>query len=56
MYKIHRVVIGVMEPKNFVNCEGSRILKDQGIIVDYLKGMEDDCLFANRHIVQSTNT
>uniref|UniRef100_K3XAD7 CMP/dCMP-type deaminase domain-containing protein n=1 Tax=Globisporangium ultimum (strain ATCC 200006 / CBS 805.95 / DAOM BR144) TaxID=431595 RepID=K3XAD7_GLOUD len=48
--KVHRVVVGVMEPKNFVVCEGVRLLQDAGVEVELLKGLEEECLAPNRHL------
>jgi pyrimidine deaminase RibD-like protein len=41
---IQRCFIGVGEPKDFVVCEGAQRLKDAGIDVVWLPGMEDECL------------
>jgi pyrimidine deaminase RibD-like protein len=41
---IRRCFIGVGEPDDFVQCEGARKLKDAGIEVHWVKGLEDDCL------------
>lgn len=46
--KIKRCIIGAGEPDDFVNCEGAEKLKDAGIEVIWLKGLEDDCLQAAR--------
>ncbi len=48
--KVARVIIGVMEPNNFVQCEGVRLLREQGIQVDLLKGLEAECLAPNQHL------
>ncbi|GAB9466184.1 Cytidine deaminase-like protein [Globisporangium polare] len=48
--KVGRVVVGVMEPKNFVVCEGVRLLQDAGVQVALLQGLEDECLAPNRHL------
>ncbi|TRM62753.1 diaminohydroxyphosphoribosylamino-pyrimidine deaminase [Schizophyllum amplum] len=45
---IRRCFIGVGEPDDFVQCEGARKLKDAGIEVIWLRGMEDECLAAAR--------
>uniref|UniRef100_A0AAV1TX54 CMP/dCMP-type deaminase domain-containing protein n=1 Tax=Peronospora matthiolae TaxID=2874970 RepID=A0AAV1TX54_9STRA len=47
---VARVVIGVMEPKTFVICEGVRLLKDAGVDVLLLQGLELDCLAPNAHL------
>lgn len=46
--KIRRCFIGVGEPDDFVNCEGAQKLKDAGIQVIWLKGLEQECLKAAR--------
>ncbi|RLN62878.1 hypothetical protein BBJ29_002690 [Phytophthora kernoviae] len=47
---VARVVIGVMEPKTFVICEGVQLLKDAGVDVKLLQGLEADCLAPNAHL------
>ncbi|ETI33247.1 hypothetical protein F442_19926 [Phytophthora nicotianae P10297] len=47
---VTRVVIGVMEPKTFVVCEGVQLLQDAGVDVKLLKGLEADCLAPNAHL------
>ncbi|KAK2466863.1 hypothetical protein APHAL10511_001121 [Amanita phalloides] len=42
--QIKRCYIGVGEPDDFVQCEGARKLKDAGVEVIWIKGMEDECL------------
>lgn len=39
-----RCFIGVGEPDDFVNCEGAQKLKDAGIEVIWLEGLEKECL------------
>ncbi|CAO3615951.1 unnamed protein product [Cunninghamella blakesleeana] len=51
-YKIPRVVIGVREPPNLVNCQGIQLLEQNDIEVFIVPGVEDDCLAPNRHILQ----
>jgi len=46
--KIRRCFIGVGEPNDFVDCEGAQKLKDVGIEVIWIKGMEQKCLEAAR--------
>jgi pyrimidine deaminase RibD-like protein len=46
--KIRRCFIGVGEPDDFVNCEGAQKLKNAGIEVIWLKGLEQECLKAAR--------
>lgn len=41
---IRRCFIGVGEPDDFVNCEGAQKLKDAGVEVIWLKGLEKECL------------
>jgi pyrimidine deaminase RibD-like protein len=48
--QVSRVVVGVMEPKNFVLCEGVQLLRDAGVQVDLLNGLEEECLAPNKHI------
>lgn len=48
--KVARVVVGAMEPANFVVCEGVRLLRDAGVAVALLQGLEADCLAPNRHL------
>jgi pyrimidine deaminase RibD-like protein len=42
--RMRRCFIGVAEPDDFVKCEGAQRLKDAGIQVIWLKGLEDECL------------
>jgi pyrimidine deaminase RibD-like protein len=42
--QIKRCYIGVGEPDDFVTCEGARKLKEAGIEVIWMKGIEDECL------------
>lgn len=46
--KIRQCFIGVGEPDDFVKCEGAQKLKDAGIEVVWLKGLEEECLKAAR--------
>ena len=43
-----RCFIGVGEPADFVNCEGAQKLKDAGIEVVWVDGMQDQCLAVAR--------
>ncbi|KAG6851028.1 hypothetical protein H0H93_004515 [Arthromyces matolae] len=45
---VKRCVIGVGEPDDFVDCEGAQKLKDAGIEVLWLEGLEDACIKAAR--------
>ncbi|EGG03416.1 uncharacterized protein MELLADRAFT_109238 [Melampsora larici-populina 98AG31] len=42
--RIGEVWLGVLEPKDFVVCEGVRKLKEMGILVGVIEGFEDECL------------
>jgi pyrimidine deaminase RibD-like protein len=42
--KVRRCFIGVGEPDDFVTCEGAHKLKNAGIDVIWLKGLEEECL------------
>jgi len=42
--KIKRCYIGVAEPDDFVKCEGANKLKEAGIEVIWLPGLEKECL------------
>lgn len=46
--QIRRCYIGVAEPDDFVTCEGAEKLKQNGIEVVWLKGLEQECLDAAR--------
>lgn len=46
--QIRRCYIGVAEPDDFVTCEGAEKLKQSGIEVVWLKGLEQECLDAAR--------
>ncbi|KAH0827171.1 diaminohydroxyphosphoribosylamino-pyrimidine deaminase [Lanmaoa asiatica] len=45
---IKRCIIGVGEPDDFVKCEGAQRLRDAGIDVVWLSGLEKQCLDAAR--------
>lgn len=45
---IKRCIIGVGEPDDFVECEGAQKLKDAGIDVVWLSGLEKQCVDAAR--------
>jgi len=47
--KVRRCFIGVGEPDDFVKCEGAQKLRDAGIEVIWVKGMEDECLRVARN-------
>lgn len=42
--RIRRCFIGVSEPDDFVNCEGAERVKNAGIEVIWLSGLEKECL------------
>jgi pyrimidine deaminase RibD-like protein len=42
--RIRRCYIGVAEPDDFVTCEGAEKLKQSGVEVVWLKGLEQECL------------
>ncbi|KAG6336404.1 hypothetical protein ID866_2677 [Astraeus odoratus] len=46
--RIKRCIIGVGEPDDFVKCEGARKLRDEGIEIVWLQGMQTACLAAAR--------
>jgi len=45
---VKRCIIGAGEPDDFVVCEGAQRLKDGGIEVIWMKGLEEECLCAAR--------
>ncbi|KAJ3478449.1 hypothetical protein NLI96_g9747 [Meripilus lineatus] len=45
---IRRCFIGVGEPEDFVKCEGAQRLKDAGVEVVWVKGLEKECLAVAR--------
>ncbi|KAJ6572907.1 cytidine deaminase-like protein [Mycena sp. CBHHK59/15] len=45
---VRRCFIGVGEPDDFVTCEGTQKLKDAGIEVIWMVGLEEECLKAAR--------
>lgn len=46
--RIHRCIIGVGEPDDFVDCEGGAKLTDAGIEIVWMEGMEEVCLTVAR--------
>ncbi|KAG2226357.1 hypothetical protein INT45_000525 [Circinella minor] len=50
--QIGRVVMGVREPPDLVQCTGLQQLKDHGIAVFVVPDVEDACLAPNRHILK----
>lgn len=51
---VKRIIVGVLEPSHFVNCEGVGLLKAQGIDVVKVEGFEEECLAPNRHVLDKT--
>ncbi|KAI7898329.1 cytidine deaminase-like protein [Cokeromyces recurvatus] len=49
--KLKRVVLGVREPPNLVNCEGIQLLEKEGIQVLIVPNVEEACLAPNQHIL-----
>ena len=48
---VGRVVVGVEEPKVFVSdCQGMRLLREGGVEVRRLEGLEAECLAMNQHL------
>ncbi|KAH8107054.1 cytidine deaminase-like protein [Cristinia sonorae] len=45
---IRKCYIGVGEPDDFVKCEGAQRLVNAGIAVEWIKGLEEECLKAAR--------
>lgn len=45
---VRRCIVGVGEPDDFVVCEGADKLRNAGIELVWLKGLEDECLQAAR--------
>ncbi|KAF8798077.1 diaminohydroxyphosphoribosylamino-pyrimidine deaminase [Phlegmacium glaucopus] len=52
--KIKRCIIGVGEPDDFVQCEGAQRLKDAGIEVIWLDGLQEECLAVARRGVRQS--
>ncbi len=49
---IARVVIGAMEPSNFIDqCQGAVLLEKAGIHITILRGYREKCLAPNRHLI-----
>ncbi|EIE86643.1 hypothetical protein RO3G_11354 [Rhizopus delemar RA 99-880] len=48
---IKRVVVGVREPPNLVNCEGIGLLEKHNIEVVIVPGVQEACLAPNQHIL-----
>lgn len=48
---IKRVVLGVREPPNLVNCEGIDLLEREGVQVYIVPDVQEACLAPNKHIL-----
>jgi pyrimidine deaminase RibD-like protein len=46
--RIKKCYIGAPEPPDFVTCEGAKILRDAGVEVIWVKGLEEECLSVAR--------
>ena len=46
--KVKRCMIGVSEPDDFVKCEGAQKLKEAGIEVIWVDGLQNECLAVAR--------
>ena len=54
---VQRVVVGVEEPKVFISdCQGMRMLREAGVEVRRLEGLEDECLAPNRHVLDANKS
>ncbi len=49
--KIKKVVFAASEPKDFVDCEGEKVLKNAGVKVTKFEKLEKKALDVNRHIL-----
>jgi len=47
---VKEVIIGVQEPDDFVTCEGVKVLRDGGVEVKWVKGLEEECLRVARGV------
>ncbi|KAJ2496222.1 hypothetical protein GGH96_005990 [Coemansia sp. RSA 1972] len=47
---IMRVVVGVREPPNFVQCTGVELLEQQGTSVVFITELETECRQLNQHL------
>ncbi|KAJ1679424.1 hypothetical protein EV182_002083 [Spiromyces aspiralis] len=48
---IRTVYLGVLEPLNFVQCQGRQLLEQNGIRVIHIKELEKECMELNSHLV-----
>ncbi|CAO3677757.1 unnamed protein product [Umbelopsis ramanniana] len=51
--KVKKVVMGVKEPPNFVECSGVDLLRQADIEVLVVPDIEEECLKPNRHILKT---
>jgi len=49
-HKVKRVIIGVLEPDNFVKCDGVKLLEEAGIQVDFTTDLTALCTALNSHL------
>ncbi|KAF7729515.1 DRAP deaminase [Apophysomyces ossiformis] len=49
---ISRVVLGVREPPNLVQCAGIQLLEQHGIQIAIVPGVKEACLAPNQHILK----
>ncbi|GAB5591489.1 hypothetical protein Unana1_06389 [Umbelopsis nana] len=49
--KVKKVIMGVKEPPNFVECSGVDLLRQADIEVLVVPGVEEECLLPNKHIL-----
>jgi len=47
---VKEVIIGVQEPDDFVTCEGVKVLRDGGVEVKWVKGLDEECLRVARGV------
>lgn len=50
--KVSKIIMGVNEPPNFVDCSGADLLRQAGIEVLVVPGVEEECLKPNSHILK----
>ncbi|KAJ3366944.1 DRAP deaminase [Allomyces javanicus] len=49
--KVPRVVMGIVEPADlFVQCTGADTLRERGVEVVHVQGLEEECWAPNRHL------
>ncbi|KAL7753496.1 hypothetical protein RI367_001271 [Sorochytrium milnesiophthora] len=47
---LRRIVVGIMEPPDFVNCTGVETLQQAGYKLVHVTGLEEACWLPNQHI------